>query len=94
MGGKKKKNKNKIAASADDIKELFKTVFGVDSTNTDMTQTVYVRLGNVLNAVQGNTTAIDELKNANQGKMEKIVDVPLFYGCDDEDPDEWIKLFE
>ena len=47
------------------------------------------------NRLDANTVAITALINANNNRPAgKVIDVPLFYGNDDEDPDEWIHLFE
>ena len=51
---------------------------------------------NLMTAAQTNTTtAINNLIAANGNRLgKKIVEIPLYYGRDDEDPHEWLTLFE
>ncbi|GBC36526.2 hypothetical protein GLOIN_2v1777707 [Rhizophagus irregularis DAOM 181602=DAOM 197198] len=85
------------------MRDLMKLVWGADPTDTNNPRNVGNLLENTLNnntnaittALQNNLTAINALTTANQNRTtSKVVDVPFFYGRDDEDPYEWCRLFE
>ena len=85
------------------MRDLMKLVWGADPTDTNNPRNVGDLLENTLNnntnaittALQNNLTAINALTTANQNRTtSKVVDVPFFYGRDDEDPYEWCRLFE
>ncbi|PKC56201.1 hypothetical protein RhiirA1_402318 [Rhizophagus irregularis] len=85
------------------MKDLMKLVWGADPINNTNPRNVGDLLENTLNnnttaitnALQNNLNAINALTTANQNRTtSKVVDVPFFYGRDDEDPYEWCRLFE
>ncbi|GBC11803.1 activity-regulated cytoskeleton-associated protein [Rhizophagus irregularis DAOM 181602=DAOM 197198] len=85
------------------MRDLMKLVWGADPTDNNNPRNVGNLLENTLNnntnaittALQNNLTAINALTTANQNRTtSKVVDVPFFYGRDDEDPYEWCRLFE
>ena len=51
------------------------------NTNTTATNNTQAAVNNLLQATQNRA-------------LGKVVDAPLFYGRDDEDPGEWAELFE
>ena len=50
--------------------------------------------GTITNLLLGQQAAINELRTATQNRSTKIVDVNTFHGREDEDPYEWLQLFE
>ncbi|EXX53163.1 hypothetical protein RirG_246480 [Rhizophagus irregularis DAOM 197198w] len=85
------------------IKELMKLVWGADPADNNNPRNVGNLLENTLNnnttaitnALQNNLNALNVLITANQNcTTSKVVDVPFFYGRDDEDSYEWCQLFE
>ncbi|GBC49993.2 retroviral-like aspartic protease 1 [Rhizophagus irregularis DAOM 181602=DAOM 197198] len=85
------------------MKDLMKLVWGADPIDNANPRNVGNLLENTLNnntnaittALQNNLNAINALTTANQNRTtSKVVDVPFFYGRDDEDPYEWCRLFE
>ncbi|GBC39113.2 retroviral-like aspartic protease 1 [Rhizophagus irregularis DAOM 181602=DAOM 197198] len=85
------------------MKDLMKLVWGTDPTDNNNPRNVGNLLENTLNnnttaittALQNNLNALNALTTANQNRTtSKVVDVPFFYGRDDEDPYEWCRLFE
>src|SRR5207249_4516949 len=82
-------------ASANEMKTIFQNIFGIDPNNVNNGATLKDVLGNVQNAVNATTTAVDNLTQANTNRATgKIIDVPLFHRRDNEDPYEWCKIFE
>ncbi|GET60895.1 retroviral-like aspartic protease 1 [Rhizophagus irregularis DAOM 181602=DAOM 197198] len=80
------------------MKDLMKLVWEADPTNNTNPRNVGNLLENTLNnnktaittALQNNLNAINALTTANQNRItSKVVDVPFFYGRDNEDPYEW-----
>ncbi|CAB4445181.1 unnamed protein product [Rhizophagus irregularis] len=87
----------------DQMKDIMKLVWGADATTPTNPRNVGDLLENTLNnntnaittALQNNLNALNALTIANQNRTtSKVVDVPFFYGRDDEDPYEWCQLFE
>ncbi|CAB5194302.1 unnamed protein product [Rhizophagus irregularis] len=85
------------------MRDLMKLVWETDPTDTNNPRNVGNLLEDTLNnntnaiitALQNNLNAINALTTANQNRTtSKVVDVPFFYGRDDEDPYEWCQLFE
>ncbi|PKC50072.1 hypothetical protein RhiirA1_487487, partial [Rhizophagus irregularis] len=77
------------------MKDLMKLVWGTDPTDNNNPRNVGNLLENTLNnnttaittALQNNLNALNALTTANQNRTtSKVVDVPFFYGRDDEDP--------
>ncbi|CAB4426493.1 unnamed protein product [Rhizophagus irregularis] len=94
---------NNANMNEDQMKEIMKLVWGADATTPANPRNVGDLLQNTLNnntntittALQNNLNAINALTVANQNRTtSKVVDVPFFYGRDDEDPYEWCRLFE
>src|SRR5205809_1071655 len=84
------------------MQQIFQNVFGIDPTQQYNPNALATVLGNVQTAVTATNaalattnTAIANFATANANKTTgKIVDIPLFYGKDDEDPYNWCKIFE
>ena len=71
---------------------LFRAAFGDHPNNQDLPANFSDEMTNRLDA---NTAAITALTNVNNNRpIGKVIDIPLFHGNDDEDPDEWVQLFE
>ncbi|CAB4446911.1 unnamed protein product [Rhizophagus irregularis] len=94
---------NNANMNEDQMKDIIKLVWGADTTTPANPRNVGDLLENTLNnntnaittALQNNLNAINALTVANQNRTtSKVVDVPFFYGRDDEDPYEWCQLFE
>ncbi|CAB4418407.1 unnamed protein product [Rhizophagus irregularis] len=77
---------NNANMDAGQMRDLMKLVWGVDPTDNNNPRNVSA--SNLINAINALTVA-------NQNRTtSKVVDVPFFYGRDDEDPYEWCRLFE
>lgn len=70
-----------------EMQAIFNAAFNVDATAP-------VNNGAITNLLIGQNTAINELRTATQNRGNKIVDVNTYHGRDDEDPYEWLQLFE
>ena len=94
---------NNVNMDADAMKDIMKMVWGTDPNDGTrlrnvgdfLKDTLNTNTTAITNALQNNLTAINTLTTANQNRTtSKVVDVPFFYGRDNEDPYEWCKLFE
>ncbi|MBV8803376.1 MAG: hypothetical protein JO131_10540, partial [Gammaproteobacteria bacterium] len=74
-----------MAITRDEMRDLLKAVFGTHATNNTLPANFSTEMA----------TQFTTLRTANQNRPSgKVIDVPLFYGNDEEDPEEWLQLFE
>src|SRR5215471_8235563 len=89
-------------ASIEDMTQLFVNIFGARFGNVEngeqrqpanFAETMRHLMGNQVAAINEARDAINELVQKEKRTSSKIIDIPLFYGKDDEDPAEWLQLF-
>jgi len=68
------------------MQDIFNAAFRVDNTDPNNN-------GAITNLLLGQQNAINQLRTATQNRGNKIVDVNAFHGRDNEDPHEWLQLF-
>ncbi|CAB4442769.1 unnamed protein product [Rhizophagus irregularis] len=78
---------NNMAISNAEMKAIFDGVFGNNGIDWKNSLTA------IHNAAQATNTALTTLQTATANRATKIIEVPPFYGRDDEDPYEWIQAF-
>jgi hypothetical protein len=76
-----------MAISNAEMKAIFDGVFGNNGVDWKNSLTA------IHNAAQATNTALATLQTATANRAAKIIEVPPFYGRDDEDPYEWIQAF-
>ena len=69
------------------MQAIFNGAFQVDANDPN-------NHGTITRLLIGQQTAINELRTATQNRSTKVVDVNTYHGRDDEDPYEWLQLFE
>jgi hypothetical protein len=75
-----------MGITRDEMQTIFNAAFNVDAT-------VPANNGAITNLLIGQQNAINQLRTATQNRGNKIVDVNTFHGKDNEDPHEWLQLF-
>jgi hypothetical protein len=90
-----------MAISQAEMLLLFQNAFGLDNNGRvrnigDLLNDTLINNNNTMQTeLQNNLAAINALAQANQNRIStKIIDVPTFHGQDNEDPHEWLQLFE
>ncbi|CAB4418294.1 unnamed protein product [Rhizophagus irregularis] len=78
---------NNMAISNAEMKAIFDGVFGNNGVDWKNSLTA------IHTAAQATNTALTTLQTATANRATKIIEVPPFYGRDDEDPYEWIQAF-
>ncbi|CAB4446865.1 unnamed protein product [Rhizophagus irregularis] len=78
---------NNMAISNAEMKAIFDGVFGNNGVDWKNSLTA------IHTAAQATNTALTTLQTATANRATKIIEVPPFYGWDDEDPYEWIQAF-
>ena len=69
------------------MRNLLERAFGNTGNITQL-------LTNLQAETTANTNAINNLRTANESKVGKIVELSTFHGKEEEDPHEWLELFE
>ena len=78
---------NNMGITNQEMQAIFNGAFWVDINNPN-------NHGAITRLLLGQQTAINELRTATQNRSTKVVEVNTYHGRDDEDPYEWLQLFE